>query len=408
MQGMIISIGGTTEPIIKSIIEHKAEYVVFFASQQSVDKIYEVKKAVSEQGHSIKDYKILCDDVNDIIHCYTKALECTKHLSKLKDINDVVVDYTGGTKNMTAALALATIGHGYNFSYIGGSERTKDGLGIVVTGTEIVKKGISPWQIFAIEEKKRISLFVNSFQYEAAITTIRETMNNLSEFDKQVWSALADTLEGYFLWDNFKHKDALQSMSKGLKVLRVIDKNKDESLNEYIKKTDKNFDVLSDLSKKTSGFNKLHQDLVKDLISNANRRYLQNKYDDAVARLYRSIEMVGQIFFEELTKCKTGDVKAEKLPENLREEYLQKYFDGETIKLPLYATFRVLKEMNHEAGINFFNNEDEINKILSARNNSILAHGLTPVKKGTYETFFEIIKNLITKDELIEFPKLEW
>ncbi|OQX91368.1 MAG: hypothetical protein B6D58_08485, partial [candidate division Zixibacteria bacterium 4484_95] len=49
---------------------------------------------------------------------------------------DIVIDLTGGTKQMSAALALAATEQGLKVSYVGGEERTKDGLGTVVSGTE--------------------------------------------------------------------------------------------------------------------------------------------------------------------------------------------------------------------------------------------------------------------------------
>ena len=49
---------------------------------------------------------------------------------------DVVVDYTGGTKTMSVALVLATIQFASTFTYVGGIDRTKDGLGIVINGKE--------------------------------------------------------------------------------------------------------------------------------------------------------------------------------------------------------------------------------------------------------------------------------
>ena len=158
MKAMIISVGGTSEPVVSSLLDHKPEYVCFFASQQSLDNIGEIKKQTKKKGHVFNDYKVICDDKDDLIHCYERAVECTKNLTqKSFDPAEVVVDYTGGTKTMSAALALSAVGHGYSFSYVGGEKRTKNGLGVVVTGTEVVKKDVSPWQIFAVEEKKRIS-----------------------------------------------------------------------------------------------------------------------------------------------------------------------------------------------------------------------------------------------------------
>lgn len=59
--------------------------------------------------------------------------------------NEVIVDYTGGTKVMALALVLATIKYGGDYAYINGTERSKDGVGIVVPGTEKVLFRSNPW-----------------------------------------------------------------------------------------------------------------------------------------------------------------------------------------------------------------------------------------------------------------------
>ncbi len=412
MKAIIISVGGTSEPIVSSLLNHGPDYVCFFASQQSLDKIGEIKNQVKAKGQKFKDYKVICDDAEDLIHCYEKALECTKKITEQGvDPHKVVVDYTGGTKTMTAALALATVGHGFSFSYVGGHERTKDGLGIVVTGTEVVETGVSPWQIFAVEEKKRISLFVSSFQYEAAISTMQETMDTLQEGEREIWTGILETLRGYLAWDNFDHEAALKCLSKGLKHMDLCDRfGLHKPIKEYVNKVKDNFRHLDEIKKRTEFFKEMHPILIRDLVSNAKRRYLQNKYDDAVARLYRALEMVGQIDFKNTTGCSTSDVEPDKLPETIREEYVQRYQDSDDkrLSLPLFATFRALREMNHSTGHKFYQNEETFKKILSARNASIYAHGINPVKKETYEKFSEIMKEFFVEGPLIEFPELPW
>ncbi|RMD53321.1 MAG: TIGR02710 family CRISPR-associated protein, partial [Nitrospirae bacterium] len=338
---------------------------------------------------------------------------CTEQLKK-RSINpeDVIVDYTGGTKTMTAALTLATIGQGYNFSYVGGKERTKDGLGIVVTGTEVVKTGVNPWQIYAVEEKKKISIFSESFQYEAAISIMESRINNLKAPDQKLWQGIMETFKGYLFWDNFNHKLAIKNLKEGLNILLDCEKLgiATKEISNYIEGVRNNYEILTDMSKKTEYFKNMHPILTVDLFSNAHRRAKQNKYDDAVARLYRTLEMVGQIAFKEKTGCSTSDVNPDILPETIREEYINRYRspDDGKIRIPLLSTFRALKELNHPTGQKFFEKEEELKKILNARNNSILAHGLNPIKKETYEKLRGIIKDLFISGEMIEFPVLQW
>lgn len=411
-KAMIISVGGTIEPIVTSLIAHCPCYVCFFASQRSLETIGDIKRRVNQRGLAFQDYKVICDDINDLVHCYEKALHCVEAIpAEFSGPGDVIVDYTGGTKTMTAALTLATVGHGYSFSYVGGGERTKDGLGVVCSGHEVVRMGISPWQIFAVEERKRVSLFVSLYQYEAALATIGETLSALGAPDRQIWSALARVLEGFLCWDNFAHSDAVKHFAEGLKQLEICAKFPIQpSLKDYLEQATGCFSFLRDMSEKTSFFKKLHAMTVRDLVSNARRRSLQGKYDDAVARLYRALEMTGQIAFEKETGCSTSAASPEAIPERLRDEYVQKY--GQTpdrkLKLGLFATFRTLKERDNVLGLKFDEHRDALNHLLSARNNSILAHGVTPITGITYEKFERIIIDLFVDGPLIDFPRLDW
>jgi hypothetical protein len=74
----------------------------------------------------------------------------------------------------------------------------------------------------------------------------------------------------------------------------------------------------------------------------------------------------------------------------------------------LYATFRVLRETNHPAGRKFSEQEEELRKLLSARNDSILAHGIQSTKKETFEKFVQVIEGLLPPGHMVDFPVLEW
>lgn len=71
------------------------------------------------------------------------------------DPKEVCVDYTGGTKTMSVALALATIEESCCYSYVGGGERSKGGVGVVIDGSEKMHFIDNPWDEIAQAEKGR-------------------------------------------------------------------------------------------------------------------------------------------------------------------------------------------------------------------------------------------------------------
>lgn len=408
-KALIVSLGGTPEPIIKSIEEHKPDYLCFFSSQESNAKEYpNVKKKLDEMGIFPKIEFVIVDDVGDLVHCYERALEIASKIEKQGiSPEDVVVDYTGGTKTMSAALILATITKFTKFSYVGGKERTKEGLGVVISGAEEIKTALSPWQVLLVEDRKKIALFFNSYQFSAARDIAKKLTAVLEGLDRAIYESLAELIEGYRLWDSFRHDYALRILSDSIKKLSDYSMLKNDSV--LLQFTDSVKGNLSFLAKIKSDKNTM----VSDLFYNAKRRAEEGKYDDGVARLYRSLEMIGQIEFEKKFGCSTSDVDVEKLPKNLREEIKRKHmspYDGK-IKIPLYDTFKVLKELDNVFGPLFFEHEEEIKKILGARNSSILAHGVDPISKESFERLSSIVEGFLKQvgvNYKVEFPKLLW
>ncbi len=414
MKGMIISVGGTPEPIITTLLTHRPAYVCFFVSHQSVDLIGAIKEKTRQADVSFTDYKIITDDTDDLVLCYARARACAARMTEWGIPPDqVLVDYTGGTKTMTAALALATIGNGSAFSYIGGKSRTKNGLGVVVTGEEIVHQGVSPWQIFAVEEKKRVALFVSTYQYDAAVAVMQTIALSLSSTDREICSGLTLVLQAYQAWDAFRHGDAVQKLSQGLKLLDPCCRmGATETLLPFIEKTRENHAILSKMQSVTRNFKMAHSLILLDLVSNASRRIRQGKHDDATARLYRALEMAGQIAFQEKFKCETGQVPLKVIPAGLQDDYAQQYSNPERpdfLQIPLYATFRVLHEVGHSQGLLFQENHEKFEKLLFARNNSILAHGFQAIELETAESFIKLVTDCFLSEPLIEFPTdLNW
>ncbi len=145
--------------------------------------------------------------------------------------------------------------------------------------------------------------------------------------------------------------------------------------------------------------------LLFELIENAKRRAIEGKYDDAIARLYRALEMLGQIEFEKEFKCSTSDVNCENLPLEKRNEIREKYFDykDNKVKLSLFVTFDLLKIVKNRIGLLFSENFEEVKKILFLRNNSILAHGMQPITRKEFEATIEKLEKLIIGQELKTF-----
>lgn len=121
----------------------------------------------------------------------------------------------------------------------------------------------------------------------------------------------------------------------------------------------------------------------------------------------QQIEVVQEKF-----KCETGQVPLKVIPAGLQDDYAQQYSNPEKpdfLQIPLYATFRVLHEVGHSQGLLFQENHGKFEKLLFARNNSILAHGFQAIELETAESFIKLVTDCFLSEPLIEFPTdLNW
>jgi CRISPR-associated protein (TIGR02710 family) len=406
---VIVSVGGTKEPIVNTLRAEHPGFVCFLASHQSVDQIADIKREVAGD---FADEKVLIDDPEDLVGCYRQALESLRRVEARGFArSETIVDYTGGTKAMTAALAMAAASLGVCFSYVGGHARTKGGLGVVTSGSERRRVEVDPLRLFAVEEKRRIALYFNRYQYLAAAAALRELLPSQGDRERLLLESMLRITEAYAAWDRFDHTAALEQLPAARRQLaeraRVAETSEYGALLDAV---ERNIAVLGELCRKTKKFSRLHPALAADLLANADRRMLEGKYDDAVARLYRALELLGQCAFEEQVGVATGKVPVDQLPARLQEEFARKYADeSRTAKLPLAATYQVLAELGHPAGRRFRDQQEDFRKIMNARNESILAHGRSPVAEGMAKSLRALLAGFLLQDaHLPEFPRLPW
>lgn len=405
IKAMIVSVGGTPQPVIKAICEYKPQFVSYFASHDSCDKVIEIDNEVKKQGVECKKEITLTDDVNDLNMCYHKAVEAVKRVIKKGYTKDeTIVDYTGGTKNMSVALALASINYGFSFSYVGGEERTKNGLGIVIDGKEKIYQSINPWDFLAIEEKKQISYLFNNYHFKAS----KDICDRLAEKSgklKYFFRKLGFIIDMYYKWDLFMYPQAFQSLNK--KDIYELEDHEDIKVKQFAKET---FDLRSYLENLSNNHNKPSIELIHDLFSNAERRFEQGKYDDAVLRLYRIVEMIAQYILIKEFEIDTSNVNLSLVPEQIREELLRYKDENNKVKIGLHQSYSLLKALNHDIGHLFEKEFNNFRKIQNARNSSFLAHGFTTPNDATYNSLkdFIIKLNFINLDRLPKFPKLEF
>lgn len=419
---LVITVGGTPDPVVFSINSHQPDYVAYIASKESRSVVRErIQPALQ---HQPKDSEIvLLSDAQDLTGSFKKLLAELENILEMWDVRgeEIVCDYTGGTKTMSAAVALALFGGKPQFSYVGGDSRNKAGLGVVENGKEQLLPQENPWDVLAIDELREIETLFNMHQYRDASRRARETEARL-QHKKPFFTAIGVAADGYQEWDDFRHDKALKQLRQAESKFRELAAVADhESIPAFQRKLAESITALQEISGElarlksgSSGRESSGEHIFRvplDLVANAVRRAEQGRFDDAVARLYGAVEKIAKIRLKLIYGIDNSNVQPAQIPdEAMRKRFQEEAGEAGNLKLPLQKSFELLHALGDPAGEKFVHAQEEMYKLLDIRNNSILAHGFEPVQEKTYRRMLDIALSFLdgTEANLPEFPKMRW
>jgi len=419
---LILSVGGSLSPLIYSINQNCPENIVFFASLDTEPQITEIMRQINL--NTIKNFEKIITTLPENIG------ECLKSITlKLPEIidrwqlnpEDIIVDYTGGTKSMSAALVLGTIEYTHCFSYIGGEKRNKEGVGTVIDGQERMLILNNPWDQLAIIEKKKISILFNSGRYLSAKEEAEKAVRKVSFPERPLFNILKDLSETYYKWDMFDYKGAAHYLQRARHALEIYCSHPGVqadflSLLTQVKENEKFLNSLRNVEEETTEIEKLTYFLL-DILANAKRRaYKENRYDDAIIRLYRVLELKAQIELKRYGLV-ASDIKTELLPEKIRNDIYFKYFNERKgrVEVPLYGCYQIIKSIEEDKGEKaighrFFEEYEQlINPIIDFRNKCIIVHGTERIDREKFHVAWQNLLKFLEIDEkcLPEFPQLK-
>ena len=399
MKVLVISVGtgvraaksaveGLADALAFSIRHHNPDLTVFVVTQESQQSTLPliIEKAKPKQ-HEV----IILEDPDNIKAIY-ETLQ--PKISQLKEKSDILaIDYTSGTKAMTAALAiLAALYEANILSYITGVRKN----GIVQPGTEQIQP-IHPYFISAEQKLKTAIRFFNQAQYRTAAAILREIAKIKDPKINAKITPILNLAEAYDLWDKFQHEKAFQKL-KRIKM---------EELN-------KNKQFLGELTSRIKQNKQPEPHLIADLINNSKRRaQKESKYDDAVARLYRTIELIAQYQLKTKYGIEPASCPRSMLPPTLIEKWKVPP-EIEKLKLALQKDYELLEAMGDELGAKY-HQDKSLQDLLTKRNTSILAHGLSPVTREAWQKLYRktleyaetAIKNIKSLTIMAEHIKLK-
>ena len=402
---MLVTVGvGATvsDAIAFAIRDKRPDFVVFLTTEQSDETMSAVleKLALSPENYTCRRVS----DENDVEKCTLDFMDAMRELkTRGFDAQDLVADFTAGTKAMSAALVAAGVEENIGkLSYIIG-ERGEGG--IVVSGTERAYPLVPNRLTIRRMTKQAIARF-NATQFDPCLEMLGQ-IEGLTRLPKvsQAMATLQVLVSGYRAWDRFDYPSALSH----LKTLKG-----NALLPEWGLKTklEKHKAFLYRVSQSKYGVER-----AVDLWNSAEKRKAEGRFDDAIARLYRLMEYIAQVQLFNHHRLKTSDLDVQLLPESLQPQYRQKVGRAGKIELPLYDSYALLKDLDDDLGHLFADEsggKGEYQKVLGLRNQSILAHGFGPVSQNGCETARDCVRQLMDrafqdwaqKAKEATFPKL--
>lgn len=410
---LIATVGGTQDAVVASLVHWRPARASFVASQQTASAIAEIVARAQAQGVRLGPggyNTTIVDDADQLVACVQAMRQLDQEVTSWRKRGDayrVVADYTGGTKTMSAALALVAHRWKCGFSYVGGTKRTKEGVGVVLPGTERIFAASNPWDELGYRGIEDACRAFDLGNYRSAAEVANEWLTAVTDPTlKRTFATLKSLIEGYAAWDRFEHGAAstclAQARKNGNDLYPFFGSETSERLLRIIARHEEELRQLTEAQGPSEA-------MVRDLIGNAKRRADEGRFDDAVARLYRAIEAAAQLrLAARHGVVDTGSVPVQAIPEPLRERWSTRAADG-TLALGLRDAYRLLDAFGDSLGRRFSELEMERwGSPLWMRNQSILAHGFQPIAKAAFHKLWEKTLDLCGLEEsaLPTFPKL--
>ncbi len=405
---LLCTVGGSHQPILAAIETNSPKLVCFFCTEGQAGS--EVQ--VIGEGKVIKDklqdskatlpniptqaraqgwngtYKIKIVPPDDLDGAFFVIRNTILKLAHKYPNAELVADYTGGTKTMTAALVSAVLDtERVELQLVAGERRD---LIQVIPDTELSVVA-SVTRLLIDRDIKQFLAAWRHFGYHEAAEGLKKVRIAADSPDFERLHQAYMLSQGLALWDRFDHAGALEKIQP-LEQIKAAYPYMMPTLGQL--KADR------------------EQALLFDLWLNAERRAAQGRFDDAIARWYRMMEWTAQWQLRTKLNADTGDFSGDLLPKQVQAAPDS---DGK-IKIGLWKAWQVVKyrcELSGPAQDFIKKHGSKLLDLLEIRNNSILAHGFCPVSSSnwqevhnwTQDKFLPVLRTLAEEVGLKSEPK---
>lgn len=329
-------------------------------------------------------YEVLpLDDPDDLVGVYERASALLQRLCRERPQARILVDYTAGTKSMSAGLAMAAIDQEDDRIELRLVRGVRGKFATVVPGTESFRPVSRVHDLRARRRLLAIRSALQDFDYAGAARSLDELIQ--SDVSSELASKLqqvCNLCRAFDAWDRWNLDLAERVLAQYRRLptgaqpayerLAVLDQ---------LRIVRDAFAGKADLASAKDPYL-----AVEDLLFNAERRAAQGRYDDAVARVYRALELLAQLRLRVAHEIDTSAVESAKIPESIREELAATPRREGPPKVGLDWAWRLLENCPGDPlGRWFAERKTRVRDWLEHRNYSILAHGLRPIGEATWQ-----------------------
>ena len=429
---LVMSVGTSIEPLVLNISLFQPKKVLFLCTTRTevlLDKIVEhCALSPSTYQKEIVDSTKPTDIYREIKNGYLEWGKPEK----------IYIDFTGGTKAMSAAAALAGAMIRVELVYVG-TTNYLTGMRKPEPGTETLYFIDNPVTVFGDLEIEKAMAFFDEGNYTGAKEKLCVLRKEVPEPEIRQQLEFAESLaNAYEAWDSLDFVAAEAKMSELNAALRRDARTHENFLlmdfRAHLSEQGRILGHLRTIPEKTHEGRQMEilkdgslmAELIFTMWQNASIRERQAKYDMASLLLYRVLEMImqkrladynlyaSQVRYEDLDMSKVKDVTV-----HTREDLCRKM--NETRR----GVFRTTRDRDLPDPVSLLDGYmllfalgDEISQsgsehrpydflkrlrsMVYLRNNSIFAHGLGPVGQEDYEKFRAFVLEVLTKHCLLE------
>lgn len=280
-------------PLTKSIQAGDWQRVILLPSQVTADNAAQLQKELAQSAIEIQPLPIAGaeDNADACFAHFDRVIEELRNAGH--EPQQILADFTRGTKAMSAALVLAAVRHELpQLRYLSGGRR--DERGMVVPGTEVVTD-IRTTVATARRRLDEAFSFLQRGNFAAVLDLLPDPASPFAAAWPpdvlQQATFVRPLARFYSAWDRLDYKDA-SHVDLPAPVTQRTRWDKFAPSSEVYSWVKSLAEDLPDDARSRAGRLRL---LAADLLANGERRLRDHQFEDAIIRAYRVLELVGQI-----------------------------------------------------------------------------------------------------------------